>query len=263
VTRPCIDPAPTSRNDLRVPPEATSPNPAALAAIAAAALEMVEDGARLGLGTGRAAATFIDLLGRRVREGLRVTGVPTSEASARQARELGIPLIELDEDTELDCTFDGADEVSPDLDLVKGWGGALVRERIVAAASKRQVILVGDEKLVRGLGQRGRIPVEVIPLGRGPVLRRLRALDLVPTVRPKPGGTEPYVTDNGNLTIDVTPRAPLADGAAARALDAALRAIPGVVDTGLFLGTAERVLVGYPDGRVETLRRPGAGRSSG
>jgi transaldolase len=221
VTRPCIDPAPTSRNDLRVPPEATSPNPAALAAIAAAALEMVEDGARLGLGTGRAAATFIDLLGRRVREGLRVTGVPTSEASARQARELGIPLIELDEDTELDCTFDGADEVSPDLDLVKGWGGALVRERIVAAASKRQVILVGDEKLVRGLGQRGRIPVEVIPLGRGPVLRRLRALDLVPTVRPKPGGTEPYVTDNGNLTIDVTPRAPLADGAAARALDAA------------------------------------------
>lgn len=242
--------------------EATTPNPEALAAVAAAALEMVEDGARLGLGTGRAAATFIDRLGERVRRGLRVTGVPTSDASARQARALGIPLVELDEDVELDVTFDGADEVAPNLDLVKGWGGALVRERIVAAASKRQVILVGDEKLVRGLGQRGRIPVEVIPLGRGPVLRRLRALGLVPVVRPEAGGTEPFITDNGNLTIDVTPGSPLADGAAARALDAALRAIPGVVDTGLFLGTAACVLVGHGDGRVETLRPSGAGRSS-
>ncbi|MCW5889221.1 MAG: ribose-5-phosphate isomerase RpiA [bacterium] len=260
--RSCIDPGPTSRNDGRVRSDAISPNPAALAAIAAAALDMVVDGARLGLGTGRAAATFIDRLGTRVREGLRVTGVPTSEASARQARELGIPLVELDEESELDVTFDGADEVAPNLDLVKGWGGALVRERIVAAASKRQVILVGDEKLVRGLGQRGRIPVEVIPLGRGPVVRRMRALDLVPTVRPKAGGTDPFITDNGNLTIDVTPASPLADGPAARALDAALRAIPGVVDTGLFLGTAECVLVGHADGRVETLRRAGAGRSS-
>lgn len=225
-------------------------------AVAAAALALVEDGARLGLGTGRAATAFIHKLGARVRDGLRVTGVPTSDASERLARQLGIPLIQLDETTVLDMTVDGADEVSPELDMVKGWGGALVRERIVASASTRQVILVGREKLVRTLGERGRIPVEVIPLARGPVTRALKALGLRPTVRPGADGT-PFITDNGNLTLDCALDAPLADGRAARALAASLRTIAGVVDSGLFLGTAERVLVGDEDGRVETRVREG------
>ena len=227
-----------------------SDDPAVVAA-ATAALELIDDGARVGLGSGRAAAAFVELLARRVRAGLRVTAVPASEATERLARGLGIPLIGLDEDVELDLTVDGADEVAPNLDLVKGWGGALVRERIVAGASRRQVIVVGSEKLVAALGQRGRIPVEVIPFGRAPAERRLRALGLRPDVRMS--GAQPFVSDNGNLLLDCVPEAVLADGQAARALDAALRAIPGVVDTGFFLGTAERVLVGHPDGRVDVL----------
>lgn len=224
-------------------------------AVATAALALVQDGARLGLGTGRAAIAFIHKLGARVRDGLRVTGVPTSDGSEALARELGIPIIELDETVELDMTVDGADEVSPELDLVKGWGGALVRERIVASASRRQVILVGREKLVRTLGERGRIPIEVIPLARGPVIRQLRAIGLRPTVRAVDG--TPQHTDNGNLTIDCALDTPLVDGRAARALVATLRTIAGVVDCGLFLGTAERVLVGDADGRVETRVRQG------
>jgi ribose 5-phosphate isomerase A len=228
----------------------------AVAAVAARALDLIEDGARVGLGSGHAAAAFVARLAERVRAGLRVIGVPTSEATARQARDLGIPLIDLDEDVELDLTIDGADEVAPNLDLVKGWGGALVRERIVAAASRRQVILVGQDKLVRALGEHGRIPIEVVPFARGPALRRLRALGLRPTVRARLDDARPVITENGNLLFDCAPGEPLRDGPAARALEATLRAIPGVVDTGLFLGTAERVLVGFPDGRVDVLGGP-------
>src|SRR5215469_15703638 len=159
-----------------MPPAAPS-DPAVLA-VARQAAGMVADGAKVGLGTGRAATAFVDALGARVREGLRIVGAATSEATARQAQALGIEMIELDEDVVLDLTVDGADEVAPNLDLVKGWGGALVRERIVASASRRQVILVGHEKLVRALGERGRIPVEVIPMARGPVFRRLRSIGL-------------------------------------------------------------------------------------
>ena len=126
------------------------------------------------------------------------------------------------------------------------------RGRVVAPAGDPG----GPEKLVDRLGQRGRIPVEVIPLARGLVARELRALGLTPTVRPGADGA-PFHTDNGNLTLDCAPGAPLADGAAARALEAAILAVPGVVDTGLFLGTAERVLVGHPDGRVEVRTRGG------
>jgi ribose 5-phosphate isomerase A len=216
------------------------------------------DGARVGLGSGRAAFAFITKLGERVRQGLRVVGVPTSTGTAQRAREVGIPLIDLDDDVELDVTVDGADEVAPNLDLVKGWGGALVRERIVAAASRRQVILVGQEKLVRTLGERGRIPVEVIPLACGPATRGLKALGLIPRVRVDANGARTFLTDNGNLTLDCALREPLAHSGAAYALEAAVLAIPGVVDTGLFLGTAERVLVGHRDGGVDVLNRKGS-----
>jgi len=224
-------------------------------AAAAAALALVGDGAVVGLGTGRAASAFIAMLGDRVRRGLAVSGVATSDSAARQAVEEGIALVDLTEELELDLTVDGADEVAPNLDLVKGWGGALVRERIVASASRRQIIIVGDEKLVQRLGERGRLPVEVIPLARGPVLRRLDALALAPAVRRAADGAGAFLTENGNLLIDCALAEPIADGVAARALDRAIRAIAGVVDTGLFLGTAERVLVGFASGRVDTLTR--------
>ena len=219
---------------------------------AASALELIRDGMRVGLGTGHGAGAFVARLADRVRSGLRVVGVPTSEATAAEARSLGIPLGALDDDADLALTVDGADEVAPNLDLVKGFGGALVRERIVAAASRRQVILVGHEKLVDRLARRGRIPIEVVPFACQLVLRRVRALGLDPIVRLADGRR--FISDNGNLTIDCGLATPLADARAARVLEADLRAIPGVVDTGLFLGTAERVLVGYPDGHVDVLQ---------
>jgi ribose 5-phosphate isomerase A len=227
-----------------------------VAAAAARAVELVPEGAKVGLGSGRASSAFIAALGARAQRGFSVAGVPTSEEAARLARSFGIPLIEIDEDLELALTVDGADEVTPNLDLIKGRGAAFVRERIVAAASRRQVILVGPEKLVPALLSRGGFPVEVIPLARGLAIRRLRALGLVPAERLEAEGAAAFISVNGNLIFDCAAKTPLADGRAARALEAAVRAIPGVVDTGLFLGTAERVLVGHADGRVQVLLRP-------
>src|ERR1700681_1134337 len=151
-------------------------------AVAQVALDLVAEDARVGLGSGRTAAAFIVQLGARVRQGLHASAVPASGSAARLAREAGIPLIGLDEDVELDLTVDGADEVAPNLDLIKGLGGALVRERIVASASRRQVINVGSSKLVRALGARCPIPVEVIPFALGAVTRGLKALGLAPVV---------------------------------------------------------------------------------
>jgi ribose 5-phosphate isomerase A len=224
-------------------------------AAATLAADLVENGARVGLGTGRAASAFIARLGERARAGVLVTCVATSRAAARQAHAVGLPLIELTEDVELDVTVDGADEVAPNLDLLKGRGGALVRERIVAAASRRQVIVVGPEKLVGALAETGPVPVEIVPMALGLCMRRFRQLGARPTPRPAADGAGSFVSDNGNLIVDVAPPAPLADAAAARAFDAALRSIPGVVDTGLFLATAQHVIVGYPDGRVDTRAR--------
>ncbi|MEZ4413901.1 MAG: ribose-5-phosphate isomerase RpiA [Gemmatimonadales bacterium] len=227
----------------------------AVRAAAERALALVADGMCVGLGSGRAASLFIQLLGARCRGGLSVRGVATSQASADIARASGIPLLTLDAVDQLDLTVDGADEVAPNLDLIKGWGGALVRERIVATASKRQVIVVGTEKLVQALGARGKVPVEVVPFGRALVERRIRALGMVPALRMVEGDLQPFTTENDNLILDCAPSAPMPDGRAARQMEHAVLAIPGVVDTGLFLGTADQVLVGHPDGRVEVLRR--------
>ena len=232
-----------------------SSNDTGVLAAAAAALEFVVDGACVGLGSGRASSAFIRALGERCRDGLRVRGVATSSASATLAISVGIPLTDIEDGMLLELTVDGADEVAPNLDMVKGWGGALVRERIVAAASKRQVILVGADKLVSTIGECGRVPVEVIPMAQWPVTHALLALGLAPTLRMDSAGVSPYFTDNGNVIIDFAARAPIADGIAARALERAVLDIAGVVDTGLFLGTADRVLVGRSDGSVETLLR--------
>ncbi len=234
---------------------ARNTNEPGVLAAAAAALEFVSDGACVGLGSGRASSAFIRALGERCRDGLRVHGVATSAASATLATSVGIPLIGIEDRMLLELTVDGADEVAPNLDMVKGWGGALVRERIVATASKRQVILVGADKLVTTIGERGRIPVEVIPMAQWPVTHALLALGLAPTLRMDSTGANPYVTDNGNVIIDFAPREPIVDGKIARAVERAVLDIVGVVDTGLFLGTADRVLVGHSDGRVETLLR--------
>jgi len=217
------------------------------AALGAAALAEVKPGHVVGLGTGQAATAFIHALGKVVKDGLRVTGVPTSEASAGLARKLGIPLVS--EPVTLDVAVDGADEVDPQLDLVKGFGGALVREKIVAAAARRFIVLVGEEKLVKTLGGRGRLPIEVVPFAVPFCTRRLTELGYPPVVREKDG--KPFVTDNGNLILDAAVRS-IADPGG---LDRTLLAVPGVVGTGLFVGMAHAVLV-WQDGQTRTLTRP-------
>jgi ribose 5-phosphate isomerase A len=202
------------------------------------ALEFVEDGQTLGLGTGRAAAAFVRALGARVQQGLRVRGVPTSEATAELARELGIPLLSLEEAGSLDVTFDGADEVDPGLEVIKGYGGALVREKIVAASSRKLVILVGAEKLVSRLGERGKLPVEVVPFGLALCRRRLADLGCEGVVRLDEDGSA-YRTDNDNPILDCKV-APIDDPAL---LDQQILGIPGVVGTGLFVGMADAIVV--------------------
>jgi ribose 5-phosphate isomerase A len=211
--------------------------PNELRAVAERALSYVPEGGVIGLGTGKAATAFIHALGERVRAGLQVRGVPTSEASAALARQLGIPLTTLEEVDGLDVDVDGADEVDPNCQLVKGYGGALLREKIVAAASKKFIVVVGDEKIVAALGTRGKLPVEIVPFGLGLCSRRLTALGLTPEVRTKDG--KPFITDNGNLILDCGMK-PLADP---EGLELSIRAIPGVVGTGLFLGMATAVLI--------------------
>jgi ribose 5-phosphate isomerase A len=222
-----------------------STDPNQLRLIAQRALEFVPEESSIGLGTGRAATAFIQALGEKVRSGFRVRGVPTSEASAQLAMKLGIPLTTLDECPLLDVDLDGADEVDPAGNLIKGYGGALVREKIVAAAARRLVILVGPEKLVSRLGSRGKLPVEVIPFARHLCTRALERLGLVPEIRLD--GNEAHRTDNGNYILDCG-TGPLDCPAE---LEAALRAIPGVVGTGLFLNMNPTVLIGHAD-RVET-----------
>jgi ribose 5-phosphate isomerase A len=219
-----------------------------LEAIATRALTFVEDNAIVGLGSGRAATAFIRALGERHRAGLQVRGVPTSEGSANVAREYGIPLIGMDEAESIDVTVDGADEVDPQLDLIKGYGAALLRERIVAEASRMEIILVGEEKLVRHLGSRGIVPIEVVPFAAGFCARRLAGLGGRPQLRMKDGRA--VVTDNGNHIIDCGVE-PLADP---RRFESDVRGIPGVVGTGLFLGIATLVLIGTPTG-VRELHR--------
>jgi ribose 5-phosphate isomerase A len=219
-----------------------------------AALALVADGMTLGLGSGKASEKFITALGERVRAGLRVRGVPTSRGSAELAQRVGVPLVELADALPLDITFDGADEVDPRLNLLKGYGNALVREKVVAAASKRLVILVGPEraaeKMVPAVGARGKLPVEVVAFALPLVADRLARLGY-PAVPLRTAAGEVFLSDNGNPILHAKV-GPLTDPAG---LDRELHAIPGVVGTGLFLGMAERVIVQHEDGRVETLTR--------
>ena len=210
---------------------------------AEAALAEVRDGMVLGLGTGSTAAMAVDLLGAKVRDGMRVIGIPTSERTAAQARGLGIPLGDLADHPELDLTIDGADQVhTGTLDLIKGLGGALVREKIVAAASRRMIVIVDESKLVPELGRGVRLPVEVVPFGWQATLLHLERAGADGRLRCDPAGA-PLRTDNGNHIIDCA--LPIPDPAA---LHARLSVIPGVVETGLFIGMAWRVIAGTASG---------------
>jgi ribose 5-phosphate isomerase A len=222
------------------------------------ALELVPNGSRIGLGSGRAAQAFVEALGEGLRKGsFRVHGVPTSEQTARLARQVGVPLLTLAEAGILDLTVDGADEVDGNLDLIKGYGRALVREKIVAVSSRRLIILVGDEKLVPQLGTHGKLPVEVTPFALPLCERRLGELGCRPI--PYRQGKELFVTDNGNHILDCQIE-PIPD---ALRLEMDIRAIPGIVGTGLFLGMAEIVLVGDRDTfRLLEERRRGPADSS-
>jgi ribose 5-phosphate isomerase A len=210
---------------------------AGAAALAAEALRHVAGGQVVGLGTGHAASAFVRTLGERVAGGLDVRGVATSEATAALARGLGIKLVTPDDVEAIDVAVDGADEVDPHGDLIKGYGGAHLRERVVAALARRFVVVVGADKLVPRLGSRGRLPVEVVPFAVAFCRRRIEALGHPADVRVADG--RPVVTDNGNLLLDCR----IGPLAAPAELDAALRAIPGVIATGLFIGFAPTVLV--------------------
>jgi len=208
---------------------------------AEAAAEEIRDGMLLGLGTGSTVARLLDVLGARVLKGLRVRGVPTSSRTEEHARRLGIPLATLDEFPSLDLCIDGADEVTPELDCLKGLGGACVREKVVAAASSRFILIVDESKQVDRLGVKAPVVVEAIPFAAPVVLLALQ--DLAPSVRMAEPG-RPYLTDNGNFLLELR-TGPIRDPQTlARRLDA----IPGVLDHGLFLGMAATAFVASAGG---------------
>jgi ribose 5-phosphate isomerase A len=224
-------------------------------AAALAALAEVKDGMRLGLGTGSTARYFVDLLGERVRDGLACICVATSEATAAQARSLGIPLGDFDALGQLDLTVDGADEVDPQLELIKGGGGALLREKIVAAASARMVVIADASKLVPSLG-RFPLPIEVNRFGLGATRRALT--DILTRFGAEGGlaprldnAGNPFVTDGGHLILDAF----FGRISAPKALSDALLEVPGVVQHGLFLGLCRAAYIAGADG-VRRLDRP-------
>jgi ribose 5-phosphate isomerase A len=224
-------------------------------AAAARAVEFVRPGMKLGLGTGSTAKHFVDLLGERVKAGFDVICVPTSEATHAQAKSLGIPLTTLDETPALDLTVDGADEIDPKLNLIKGGGGALLREKIVAAASARMIVISDPSKLVATLG-RFPLPVEVTPFGytatRIAVEKAIASLQKPGTLSLRKGKDgHPFVTDGGHWIID----AALARIDDPEAMAHALSGIPGVMEHGLFVGLANLVIIGGPDG-IKILERP-------
>ena len=214
------------------------------AAAEAAVAAEVRSGMALGLGTGTTASHVTVAVGRLLREGALgdIVAVPTSEATAALAREHGVPLTTLTEQPQLALCLDGADEIAPDLGLVKGLGGALLREKIVASAADRFVVVADGSKRVARLGEHTPVPVEVIPFGEAVCARALAALGCIP--EPRAG----FVTDEGNHILDCR-FGPIADPAA---LATAIRAIPGVVEHGLFLGMAAAAYVAGPDG-IEVL----------
>lgn len=221
--------------------------------VGTAAANQIESGMRVGLGTGSTAVWMVRRLGERLQNGdlTDVIGVPTSERTANDAAELSIPLGTLEDFPALDLTIDGADEIDPQLNLIKGGGGALLREKIVAQASKQFIIVADGSKLVDRLGTTFKLPVEVIPFGHGSQLSFLESLGAQPALRVQEDG-EPFLTDSLNYIYDCTFRDGIAD-----AIDVAARlsARAGIVEHGLFLGMATMAIVSTADG-VQVMPRP-------
>jgi ribose 5-phosphate isomerase A len=222
---------------------------------AARALEEVQGGMKLGLGTGSTAKHFVELLGEKVRAGLTVVGVPTSEATAADALRCGVPLTTLDEIDRLDLTVDGADEVDPALDLIKGGGGALLREKIVASASDRMIVIADESKWVEALG-RFPLPLEVVPFGLAATQRAIADVFADCGVSGRmvvrtTGDGQVFVTDGGHWIVD----AHLTRIQDARRLAGLLSTIPGVVEHGLFVGLAIKAILAGAQG-IRVVERP-------
>jgi len=218
-----------------------------------AAAELVRDGMVVGLGTGSTVRFALERLAERVRqERLAIRGVPTSLDTETKARALGLTLVTLDEVALIDLTIDGADEIDARFDMIKGGGGALLREKVVASLTKREVIVVDPSKVVKRLGAVYPLPVEVAPFARAAVERRIAQLGAVPKLRRGPG-ERPFATDNGNLLLDCRFPGGITD---APALERALDEIPGVVENGLFIGLAHALVIGAENGSTELRERP-------
>jgi ribose 5-phosphate isomerase A len=203
----------------------------------------VKDGMIVGLGSGTTASLAVEALGARVTKGLRIAGIPTSEATAAQARRLGIPLTDFAQHRRIDLTIDGADQVARGtLDLVKGRGGALLREKIVASASRGMIVIVDETKLVERLGGATALPVEIVPFGWETTIDRLTAFGVAPSLRGS--AAKPFISDGGNYIADCA----IADVSDPAALDRQLAAVLGVVATGLFVGLATAAIVGRMSG---------------
>jgi len=219
-------------------------------AAALAAAGYVRDGQIIGLGTGSTARHLVLAIGARCREGLRIQGVPTSQETAELARQQGIPLLEAENSWVIDVAIDGADQVDPQFNLIKGGGGALLKEKIVAAAARRLVIMVDYTKRVPVLGKPFPLPVEVVPFGWGTTARQIEALGIKPVLRERDGRV--FVTEAGHYLLDL--QVDRVESPAA--LEGQLNEIPGVVETGLFVGRTDVLIVGTPQGvEVQEVRR--------
>lgn len=216
------------------------------------AADLVQTGTIVGLGTGSTVFYTLERLGERIKEeGLELRGVPTSRDTEEKARGFGIPLVGFEAARSIALTIDGADEIDGRFRMIKGGGGALLREKVVASLSQRVVIIVHEAKVVEHLGTTFNLPVEVVPFARTPVSRSLDALGCKPLLRVDENG-QPYLTDNGNEILDCAFDGGIADP---EALSLALAGLPGVVESGLFLGLCDQVIIGKADGTVEVREK--------
>lgn len=211
------------------------------------AAELIEDGMKVGLGTGSTAFFFIERLIERVKAGLQIQAIATSKASTEQAKKGGLTLIEPHDLINLDVDVDGADEIDLQKQMIKGGGGALFREKIIASSSKEMIVIIDEKKKVEKLGKHA-LPIEISPYGLNSTLEKLRRIEITGHIRML--GDKFYYTDNGNLILDSNIEKFNGD---LNHLDHKIIAIPGVIETGLFLGLAGRVIVGYEDGHVDVL----------
>jgi len=215
------------------------------------AAKLVQDGSVVGLGSGSTVAYAIQEIGRRIREeGLKVLGIPTSYQASMLAVENGIPLTTLNEHPKPDLAIDGADQIDPQLNLIKGMGGALTQEKVVGSAARRLVIVADETKMVEKLGTNQPVPVETLSFALTPVMLKIQEMGGKPLLREGKGKVGPVVTDNGNFILDVD-FGPITEP---KELNLKLKSIPGVIETGLFIGLADTVYVGTPT-TVRRLRR--------